>query len=116
MQVENTAEDSTSHSDSSSNSTSSDSEDQQEDAEQVVKWHVLEWFGQDPKGARPLVHITREYMESRPVPYCRKEPFATWPKVLGVGIEGLRDCDRPICPTCTFKVKSEEGIDIDGEE
>ena len=115
-QTEKHAEDTTSHSSNSSNSSSSDPGDQEEDAQHVAKMHMIECFGQDPKGARPLVHLTRDHVEGRPVPYCRKEPFATWPKLLGVGIEELQACDRPICPTCALKVELEEGIDVDGEE
>ena len=83
-----------------------------EAARQEVMLQAFEWFGQDPKGANPLMHITKEHVQNRPVPYCRKEPFAMWPKVIGFGITELQACDRKVCPSCKQKALMEDGLDL----
>ena len=59
-----------------------------------------------------MIHAVKEYQDKRPIPYCRKTPFAQWPKVVGVGVHELRALGHRPCPECRKKVQSAEGIDM----
>ena len=69
--------------DSSSESEPSEGDDAAGNEIDNVKKSVLEWFQQDPKGTHAVVHLVAEYRDHRPVPYCRKSPFAQWPTEKG---------------------------------
>ena len=99
---------------SSSTSSSDKQSDSEQDPEGLVKTQILEWFSQDPKGARPLIHIVQEYCEAKPIPYCREKPFSQWPKEMGIGIDSMQACEVKVCPTCSRRVKAEEGVDLTG--
>ena len=74
-----------------------------EAARQEVMLQAFEWFGHDPNGSESRMHITKEHVQNRPVPYCRIELFAMWLKVIGSGKTELQACDCKARPSCKQK-------------
>ena len=69
----------------------------------------FEWFGQEAKGRRSIIHIVEDFPPGGvPIPFCREAAFSSWPQEMGWGARDMQACGYDVCPSCQRKAKANE--------
>ena len=81
-------------------------QDSQEEriGEESIDTELVDWFVQAAHGREPFVHISKDFPPGGfPLPYCRSEPFCSWPQEMGVGVNDMNATGCEVCSKCRAK-------------